>query len=151
MKNVQNPASQGAGNFSCWKWSQVRIRSNLQAVGSFPPHPWQAGLPRVLGFNPCTQLQNICRGQKQGIAFQQLLHPASDQHTTAWNNSPSWLTRKTHFLKKALSKGTCLCQTPPGCSAHLPGLLFVKTKANIMLAGIPPSLCLSKSSAMFLI
>lgn len=60
-----------------------------------------------------------------------------------------WL--KDKFSKKALSKGTCLCQTLPDCSAHLPGLLFKKTKANITLAGIPPSLYLSKSSAMFLI
>lgn len=146
VKNVQTPVNQAPGNFSCWKGSQIRIRSNLQAAPGWDHIPDRQALP---SFNPCTQFQNICRGQKQALPFKTLLHSASDQHTTAWNSSQSWLTRKINFLKKPFIKAHAFVRL--FLVAHLPGLLFMKTKANIKLAGIPPSLYLSKSSAMFLI
>lgn len=42
--------------------------------------------------------------RNQAFSFKTLLHSASDQHTMAWNNSHSWLSRKISFLKKHFIK-----------------------------------------------
>lgn len=62
VKTVQTPASQAPGKISCWKGSCVRIRRNLQ-TGEIHARQDCPGWA-LHSFNPCTPLQNICRGQK---------------------------------------------------------------------------------------